>query len=59
MIKQWESRQDVSIAFDPILRWGWVGRQHGSYLGYGEENAGDEGLAIIGLLEDGDLLSKP
>lgn len=27
-------------------------------LGYGQEDAGDEGLAIVGLLEDLDLFSK-
>lgn len=27
-------------------------------LGYGEEDAGDKSLAVVGLLEDSDLLSK-
>ncbi len=49
----------MNMAVDSRLRWAWVGGQHGAYLGYGEEDAGDEGLAIVGLLEDGDLLPKP
>jgi hypothetical protein len=27
-------------------------------FGYGQEDRGNEGLAVVGLLEDGDLLSK-
>lgn len=27
-------------------------------LGNGQENAGDEGLAVVGLLEDGNLFTK-